>query len=136
VLSLYEQSGTHVHARLQPDLPSVRGDPDQLRQVIHNLLRNSQDAMAGTSDPRIEVETSGPVGHVAQAWLKIVDNGCGFPPEVMDRAFEPYVTTKPKGSGLGLAIVKKIIDEHQGTISIENRPPRGATVLIGLPLAA
>jgi two-component system, NtrC family, nitrogen regulation sensor histidine kinase NtrY len=137
VLSLYEQSGTHVQARLQPDLPSVRGDPDQLRQVMHNLLQNSQDALAGTPDPRIEVETVfGSSGHGGQAWLKIVDNGCGFSAEVMERAFEPYVTTKPKGSGLGLAIVKKIIDEHQGTISIENRPPRGAAVLIGLPLAA
>jgi nitrogen fixation/metabolism regulation signal transduction histidine kinase len=83
------------------------------------------------------VETAaGPGGHGGQAWLKIVDNGCGFSQDVMERAFEPYVTTKPKGSGLGLAIVKKIIDEHQGTISIENRPPCGAAVLIGLPLAA
>jgi nitrogen fixation/metabolism regulation signal transduction histidine kinase len=137
VLSLYEQSGTLVQARLQPDLPSVRGDPDQLRQVIHNLLRNSQDALAGTANPRIEVETAAAPGTLGgQAWLKIVDNGCGFSSEVIERAFEPYVTTKPKGSGLGLAIVKKIIDEHQGTISIENRRPRGAAVLIALPLAA
>jgi nitrogen fixation/metabolism regulation signal transduction histidine kinase len=137
VLSLYEQSGTQVQARLQPNLPSVRGDPDQLRQVMHNLLQNSQDALAGTPDPKIEVETtfvqSGPGG---QAWLKIVDNGCGFSAQIMERAFEPYVTTKPKGSGLGLAIVKKIIDEHHGTITIQNRPARGAAVLIGLPLAA
>ena len=137
VVSLYEQSGTHVQARLQPDLPSVRGDPDQLRQVIHNLLQNSQDALAGTPDPRIEVETAAAAaGHGGQAWLKIVDNGCGFSTDIMERAFEPYVTTKLKGSGLGLAIVKKIIDEHQGSISIENRRPRGAAVLIGLPLAA
>jgi nitrogen fixation/metabolism regulation signal transduction histidine kinase len=137
VLSLYEQSGTHVLAKLQPSLPSVRGDPDQLRQVIHNLLQNAQDALAGTPDPKIEVETTFvPTGPGGQAWLKIVDNGCGFAATVMERAFEPYVTTKPKGSGLGLAIVKKIIDEHHGTISIQNRPPRGAAVLIGLPLAA
>jgi nitrogen fixation/metabolism regulation signal transduction histidine kinase len=137
VLSLYEQSGTHVQARLQPNLPPVRGDPDQLRQVIHNLLQNSQDALAGNPRPRIEVETAvvsaGPGG---QASLKIADNGCGFSEAIIERAFEPYVTTKPKGTGLGLAIVKKIIDEHHGTISIENRPSRGAAVRIGLPFAA
>ena len=69
----------------------------------------------------------------------IGDNGSGFPENIMQRAFEPYVTTKPKGTGLGLAIVKKIVDEHHGTISIENRT-EGATVLgaqirIVLPLA-
>jgi nitrogen fixation/metabolism regulation signal transduction histidine kinase len=114
----------------------VRGDPDQLRQVIHNLLQNAQDALAGSADPKIEVETAVTAGPGGQAWLKIVDNGCGFSAAIMERAFEPYVTTKPKGTGLGLAIVKKIIDEHHGTISIENRPSRGAAVRIGLPLAA
>jgi nitrogen fixation/metabolism regulation signal transduction histidine kinase len=115
----------------------VLGAPAQLRQVIHNLLQNSQDALAGSSDPKIEVETvAAPTGRGGQAWLKIVDNGCGFSTDIMERAFEPYVTTKPKGSGLGLAIVKKIIDEHQGTISIENRRPHGAAVVIALPLAA
>ena len=60
----------------------------------------------------------------------------GFPEGIAKRAFEPYVTTKPKGTGLGLAIVKKIIDEHHGSISIQNRPERGAAVNISLPLAA
>jgi nitrogen fixation/metabolism regulation signal transduction histidine kinase len=66
----------------------------------------------------------------------VCDNGCGFPEAIIKRVFEPYVTTKPKGTGLGLAIVKKIIDEHRGTISIENRKDRGAAVNISLPLAA
>jgi nitrogen fixation/metabolism regulation signal transduction histidine kinase len=73
--------------------------------------------------------------------LRIVDNGVGFPEAIMKRAFEPYVTTKPKGTGLGLAIVKKIIDEHHGSIAIENRrgedligsAPGGAAVSISLP---
>ena len=68
--------------------------------------------------------------------LKIADNGSGFPEAIMQRAFEPYVTTKPKGTGLGLAIVKKIIDEHHGSIALENRDHRGAAVRISLPLAA
>ncbi|MGC2518155.1 MAG: ATP-binding protein [Burkholderiales bacterium] len=133
VLALYEQSGTRVQAQLREDVPPVRGDPRQLRQVIHNLLQNAQDALAGNTDPKIEVSTER-VGN--QAWLRINDNGCSFPETIIKRAFEPYVTTKPKGMGLGLAIVKRIVDEHQGTINIENATPRGAAVRISLPLAA
>jgi nitrogen fixation/metabolism regulation signal transduction histidine kinase len=137
VLALYEQSGTRIQANLQKSIPLVRGDPDRLRQVIHNLLQNAQDALSGSSDPKIEVSTELSGG---QVWLRISDNGCGFPEAIIDGAFEPYVTTKPKGTGLGLAIVKRIIDEHQGTIRIENRADRegnrGAAVRISLPLAA
>jgi nitrogen fixation/metabolism regulation signal transduction histidine kinase len=63
----------------------------------------------------------------------VTDNGGGFPEEMMARVFEPYVTTKPRGTGLGLAIVKKIIDEHRGELTIENRAARGASVTILLP---
>jgi nitrogen fixation/metabolism regulation signal transduction histidine kinase len=108
-----------------------------LRQVIHNLLQNAQDALAGSSDPKIEMTTELSGG---QVWLRISDNGCGFPDAIIKGAFEPYVTTKPKGTGLGLAIVKRIIDEHHGTVTIENRTGkeggRGAAVRISLPLAA
>ncbi|HTQ74810.1 MAG TPA: ATP-binding protein [Burkholderiales bacterium] len=137
VLALYEQSGTRIHASLGKNLPLVRGDPDRLRQVIHNLLQNAQDALAGNSDPKIEVTTELAGG---QIWLRISDNGCGFPEAIIKGAFEPYVTTKPKGTGLGLAIVKRIIDEHHGTVTIVNRGSkdggRGAAVQISLPLAA
>jgi nitrogen fixation/metabolism regulation signal transduction histidine kinase len=137
VLALYEQSGTRIQANLQKNVPLVRGDPDRLRQVIHNLLQNAQDALFGSSDPKIEVSTELSGG---QVWLRISDNGCGFPEAIINGAFEPYVTTKPKGTGLGLAIVKRIIDEHHGTVRIENRTRkeggRGAAVRISLPLAA
>jgi len=131
VLGLYEHAGALVRPALQADLPQVTGDPTQLRQVIHNLLQNAQDALAGSSDPRIEVETER-AGN--QACLRISDNGCGFPEAIMTRVFEPYVTTKPRGTGLGLAIVKKIIDEHNGAVGVENLPGRGASVSITLPL--
>ncbi len=137
VLALYEQSGTRIQANLQKNVPLVRGDPDRLRQVIHNLLQNAQDALFGSSDPRIEVSTELSGG---QVWLRISDNGCGFPEAIINGAFEPYVTTKRKGTGLGLAIVKRIIDEHHGTVRIENHigkeGGRGAAVRISLPLAA
>ncbi|MBE0623669.1 MAG: HAMP domain-containing protein [Burkholderiales bacterium] len=132
VLDLYENAGALVRPALQAGLPQVMGDPTQLRQVIHNLLQNAQDALAGgTSSPCIEVQTARSGNH---ACLRISDNGCGFPETIMARAFEPYVTTKPKGTGLGLAIVKKIIDEHNGAIRLENLPGRGARVSISLPL--
>ncbi len=133
VLALYENPVADIATRLAPTLPLVRGDPTQLRQVIHNLLQNAQDALTGSADPRIDVSTELVDGQVL---LKIADNGSGFPEAIMQRAFEPYVTTKPKGTGLGLAIVKKIIDEHRGSIALENRDQRGAAVRISLPLAA
>jgi nitrogen fixation/metabolism regulation signal transduction histidine kinase len=130
VLALYGQSGPRVEARLDPELPPVVGDRNQLRQVIHNLLQNAQDALSGAREPRIEVITE---RNGRGARLCISDNGSGFPETIVKRAFEPYVTTKPKGTGLGLAIVKKIIDEHHGSIVIENGEPRGAAVCISLP---
>jgi nitrogen fixation/metabolism regulation signal transduction histidine kinase len=131
VLDLYEHAGVAVRPKLQAGLPQMIGDATQLRQVIHNLLQNAQDALAGGADARIEIETEC-LGN--QVWLRISDNGCGFPEAIMARAFEPYVTTKPKGTGLGLAIVKKIVDEHLGAIKVENLPGGGAKVSISLPL--
>jgi nitrogen fixation/metabolism regulation signal transduction histidine kinase len=137
VLALYEHSPARIAARLDPGLPPVRGDGTQLRQVIHNLLQNAEDALAGRPDPRVDVRTEHAGGLIR---LSVADNGGGFAESIMKRAFEPYVTTKPKGTGLGLAIVKKIIDEHHGTVSIENRSGGagrgGAAVTIALPLAA
>jgi len=138
VLALYENAGVRIAIQGDANIPPVMGDPTQIRQVIHNLLQNAQDALTGLAEPRIEIvtELSG-----RKVWLTIRDNGCGFPEGIIKRAFEPYVTTKPKGTGLGLAIVKKIIDEHHGTITIENAAsdngaPAGAAISISLPLAA
>jgi nitrogen fixation/metabolism regulation signal transduction histidine kinase len=137
VLVLYDHSPARISARLEASLPMVRGDAAQLRQVIHNLLQNAEDALAGHADAAIEVRTERAGERVR---LAISDNGGGFAESIMKRAFEPYVTTKPKGTGLGLAIVKKIIDEHHGSVSIENRAGEagggGAAVTIALPLAA
>jgi nitrogen fixation/metabolism regulation signal transduction histidine kinase len=134
VLALYENSSTPIALRLTPGLPAVWADGAQMRQVIHNLVQNAQDALenAGDVDPSIEVRTELAGDKVR---LAVSDNGGGFPEELMARIFEPYVTTKPRGMGLGLAIVKKIVDEHQGSVAIENRPSRGASVSVLLPLA-
>ena len=136
VLGLYENSRVPITKRLAPDLPPVWADGAQIRQVIHNLVQNAQDALenarAAGRTPAIEVRTELAEDRVRFA---VSDNGGGFPEELMARIFEPYVTTKPRGTGLGLAIVKKIIDEHHGSVAIENQAPSGASVSVLLPLA-
>jgi len=136
VLALYENSPVPIAKRLAAGLPPVWADAAQIRQVIHNLVQNAQDALetvrAAGRTPSIEVRTELAGDRVR---LAVSDNGGGFPEELMARIFEPYVTTKPRGTGLGLAIVKKIIDEHHGSVAIENREPRGASVTVLLPLA-
>jgi nitrogen fixation/metabolism regulation signal transduction histidine kinase len=143
ILGLYlaDDDNDIIHAALAPHLPAVMGDATQLRQVIHNLLQNAQDAMtergAGEVAPRIDVtteairyqDTAGGAGTAVR--LAIVDNGPGFAPRILSRAFEPYVTSKARGTGLGLPMVKKIVDEHGGRIDIQNRQDgTGASVLI------
>jgi nitrogen fixation/metabolism regulation signal transduction histidine kinase len=132
VLGLYETSRARIDVALATDLPAIWGDATQLRQIIHNLLRNAEDAQENSDEPSIGIRTR-IVDGVAE--LTVSDAGPGFPPELMARVFEPYVTTKARGTGLGLAIVKKIVDEHQGRINITNRQPLGAEVSIRLPLA-
>ncbi|MDO8787610.1 MAG: ATP-binding protein [Sulfuritalea sp.] len=133
VLGLYENSRTIVAAAPAPTLevlPPVLADANQLRQVLHNVLTNAQDALADASDARITIAMA---REGARARLTIKDNGPGFPPQILSRAFEPYVTTKSKGTGLGLAIVKKIVDDHGGEIRLVNN--HGGEVSIWLPLA-
>jgi len=131
VLGLYESSSAVIEPSLADDLPPVLGDATQLRQVIHNLLRNSEDALEGLDDARIRITTVS-AGRFAR--LLISDNGAGFPVELLSRIFEPYVTTKARGTGLGLSIVKKIVEEHMGIIEIGNAPAGGARIDIRLPL--
>lgn len=107
-----------------------------LRQVLHNLLQNAQDALAAKKSPVISVGTEAVDGMLV---LTVQDNGGGFAAEMMSHIFEPYMTTKPHGTGLGLAIVKKIIEEHKGSIKIENvtsdnGEALGAIVTISIPL--
>ena len=127
ILGLYE--GSPLRTQLDPNCPEIMGDPTQLRQVIHNLLQNAQDATLEGPHPSspVEVKTElvpygehhGVVQNAVR--LTISDSGVGFPAKILARAFEPYVTTKSKGTGLGLAVVKKIIDDHSAKIEIRNR---------------
>ena len=132
VLGLYEANITPIVLSLEAVKCEVNGDATRLRQVIHNLLQNAQDALQGIRQPQITLHTETQDGEIL---LHVEDNGAGFSESVLSSAFEPYMTTKTKGTGLGLAIVKKIVEEHGGHIAIENKPAGGARVSIVLPLA-
>jgi nitrogen fixation/metabolism regulation signal transduction histidine kinase len=110
-------------SHLAADLPRVQGDATQLRQVIHNLVQNGLDAVADRPAGQVQVQTSaalGEDGRLRAVRLTVIDNGPGFAANVLQRAFEPYVTTKVKGTGLGLAVVKKIADEHRARLRVAN----------------
>ena len=112
-----------VITELDPACPPIWGDEQQLRQVIHNLLQNAQDAceLKGVvpQDARVSVRTEWNASR-HRVRLIVTDTGPGFEPNILKRAFEPYVTTKAKGTGLGLAVVKKIADEHAARIELSN----------------
>ncbi len=145
VIHLYDTENAKAPICLELDeaCPAVVGDAQQLRQVIHNLLQNAQDACASATTPRDGSRTV----TVRTQWqeathrvrLSILDQGDGFADHILKRAFEPYVTTKIRGTGLGLAVVKKISDEHGSRIDISNRQKdglvMGAQVSLSLPIA-
>lgn len=132
VLGLYETHAILLVLKLDAAPSEVNGDATRLRQVLHNLLQNAQDALQGVTQPKITLHTK---THHREIHLWVEDNGPGFPESVLSRPFEPYMTTKAKGTGLGLAIVKKIVEEHGGHIAIENIISGGARVSIVLPLS-
>jgi nitrogen fixation/metabolism regulation signal transduction histidine kinase len=145
VLQLYLDEGgdsagaVPVRVELDAACPPVLGDAQQLRQVIHNLLQNAQDATEGCAVRQVTLKTQWNETS-RRVRLVVQDTGTGFPEHILKRAFEPYVTTKAKGTGLGLAVVKKIADEHGARIDLSNRVAdgaiRGAQVSLSFAVAA
>ena len=136
MLNLYEPGHSHVpvQADLDPLCPPILGDAQQLRQVLHNLVQNAQDATeqamqasAGATMAPVILTTRFSTAS-RRVSLTVADQGAGFPPHILQRAFEPYVTTKDRGTGLGLAVVKKIADEHGARITLNNREQDGHSV--------
>ncbi len=136
-MQLYLSAHPEIHfvTKLEPKLPILNLDKDQIRRVILNLIDNAISAIKATdltSPGRIEVET-----HfnekLEMAALTIRDNGPGMPESVQERAFEPYFSTKQEGTGLGLAIVKRIINDHGGYIRLSSQLGAGTTFMIELP---
>lgn len=131
VIELYRATSVAIETKLDNKNIFLWGDTGKLRQVLHNLIQNSEQALMGHTNPEILIET---VATPDVTQIRIQDNGPGLSDEVMSRAFDPYYTTKAKGTGLGLAIVRKIVEEHDGAVSIRNGEV-GAVIEITLPLS-
>jgi len=125
-----------VEMDLAGNLPLIKADAGRLRRVFNNLLHNAFDATAGNMHTIIKVKTDFVSNHGLDfVEIRIKDSGPGIPADLIDRIFEPYVTSKPKGTGLGLAIVQKIIEEHGGIVWLENNDDGpGACAIIRLPI--
>ncbi len=149
VITLYDLPSISIDLALEKQVCTIKGDSTMLRQVLHNLLQNAQDALSHQAQDKISASLSEKNSAVISVrtqivnstlLLSIADNGTGFTSQVMQHIFEPYMTTKSHGTGLGLAIVKKIVEEHKGTIKIENLTSSdnltniGAIVSIHFPL--
>lgn len=124
-----KEKGVSLGEKLDP-VPFLEADPNQLKQVLVNLIKNALEA----------TEVNGQILLAAgfqdgQAWFSVKDNGKGMPPEVLENIFHPFFTTKDKGTGLGLAVIHKIITDHHGAIQVESAPGRGSTFLVKLPLS-
>jgi nitrogen fixation/metabolism regulation signal transduction histidine kinase len=132
---LYHNNRNHMSIEMSLDSarPHILADGIRLRQLVHNLLKNSLETIGGNGWVKLKTKC---VLHFGRACveLSVEDNGKGIPADVADKIFEPYVTTKVKGSGLGLAIVKKIVDEHGGAVWVKNSEQGGARFIVRLPM--
>ncbi|MDR3387892.1 MAG: ATP-binding protein [Rudaea sp.] len=135
VLDLYENDQRiQLTRNFAPADPALRADAGRLRQLLHNLLKNSLEAIGDSRKPHVEVSTR-EVQDNGRTWIEltVADNGPGLPEGFDERWFEPYTTSKARGTGLGLAVAKKIAEEHGGSIRAENRPSGGAVFTLRLP---
>ena len=137
VVELFQ--GAHPTARLEVnfdrELPELFADATRLRQVFTNLVKNALEASPNAENANIIVTTSKTrYASVDHAEIRIRDHGEGIPTELLQNVFEPYVTNKTGGTGLGLAIAKKIVEEHNGVVTLRNHDDRGAVAIIRLPI--
>ncbi len=133
-----KEKETPIEKRLATERPVGHWDPDQLSQVMVNVIANAIDA--GPRDAAVTIATeivvvsddASPVKKRAR--VTISDQGNGMDKATLDRIFEPFFSTKKRGTGLGLAIVKQIVEQHEGTINVESEPGKGTSFVIDLPL--
>jgi two-component system sensor histidine kinase HydH len=123
--------GVNLEEHLDPHLPSLQADPNQMKQVLLNLVKNAFEAL--DSGGRVILE-SGAANN--QVWFSVQDTGNGMPPEVLEKIFNPFFTTKKKGTGLGLAVIHKIVSDHHGTVAVQSHPDQGTTFRVELPLTS
>jgi CheY-like chemotaxis protein len=127
-----------VHLHLADQLPPLWADPDQLHQVVVNLITNAHQAMCKVPPPRRLTCTTWYDTARSRVVLAAADTGPGIPPEIAAHIFEPFFTTKPSGAGtgLGLSLCKEIVERHGGTIGVESQPGQGAVFRLELPVEA
>jgi hypothetical protein len=132
--SLYDNhDGVRVDLDLSGDLPKLQLDKDAISRVLINLLKNAIEAKKDKVNLNIKIKTIFKVKErIIQ--LTIIDDGNGFPEDIIDHIFEPYITTKEKSGGLGLAIVQNIIEQHDGQIYASNIKPHGARITVELSI--
>ena len=126
---IIQEKGILLKMELDPDLPQIKFDPVHLRQVILNIAKNGIEAMPGGGTLTI---VSG--RQADRVFVQIADTGEGIPPELLEQIFQPFFSTKPKGSGLGLAISQKIMEAHQGSITLESEPHQATRVTLFLKI--
>ena len=133
---LYHEDNADIVINLELDesLPKIEADDVRLRQLVHNLIKNSMETLEGKGWISLKTEHSEKSG---RGWIEftVEDSGSGIADEVAQNLFEPYVTTKTTGSGLGLAIVQKISDEHGGSVRVGKAPEGGARFSVSLPVS-
>jgi PAS domain S-box-containing protein len=132
---LLRSAGIAVERNVEPDLPAIMGDADQLSQVLSNLIVNAQQALADRPAPRLlRVEARATADRRAIR-LEVADNGGGVPTELRERVFEPFFTTKPVGlgTGVGLSVCRGIVEGHEGSIAVAQAPEGGALFVVTLP---
>ena len=130
-LAAPQAQAAHISINLREDAEGVdvRVDRDLFKQAVLNIVVNAMQAMPEGGELRLESSTTG-----EWAELRIADTGPGIPPELSDKIFRLYFTTKPKGSGIGLAMTFRIVQLHDGTIGFTSEPGKGTTFLIRLPI--
>jgi len=113
-----------------PDNLRIRADMAQIKQVLINLVKNAIEAMERTSEPLISITVKRILNHVS---IEVFNNGELIPPDVLEKIFVPFFSTKPEGSGIGLSLCRQIIRNHQGQISVESKKGKGTTFRVMLP---
>jgi len=136
IIDLYKEQETNINITFFMDSDDLMFDvdPGRIRQIMHNLIRNSIEAISETEKGKINITVKQVyIDQITMIEIRVEDSGCGFNKESLGQIFDPYVTSKSKGTGLGLAIVKKLVEEHMGTIEAENNEDKGAAIIIYLP---
>ena len=124
-----------LRTHLAPDLPRVMADTDAIRRALANLIDNAAEAMEGSMVREVLLSTGLVTSHDAVE-IVVSDTGHGVTREVKERLFLPYFSTKNRGTGLGLAIVSRIVEDHHGSIRVEENQPVGTRFIVELPLAS